>query len=118
MVTEFHHAFGLAVGSEDTAELRALRATLLIEETDEVADALEFEELQAVAKELADVVYVAYGAAVSLGINLDEALRRVHASNMSKLNDDGSVSYRSDGKVLKSDRYEAPDMSGLTRTAA
>ncbi len=70
-----------------------------------------------VAKELADLVYVTYGTAVSLGINLDEAVRRVHASNMSKRNPDGTVSYRPDGKVLKPPTYQPPDMAGVVRSS-
>jgi predicted HAD superfamily Cof-like phosphohydrolase len=44
---------------------------------------------------------VAYGAAVTYGIDLDAALREVHRSNMSKLDDQGRPVYREDGKVLK-----------------
>jgi NTP pyrophosphatase (non-canonical NTP hydrolase) len=40
-------------------------------------------------KELADLVYVCYQYAENLGWDLDEALNRVHLSNMSKLGDDG-----------------------------
>jgi len=38
-------------------------------------------------KELADLVYVCYQYAENLGWNLDEALLRVHESNMSKLDE-------------------------------
>ena len=34
---------------------------------------------------LGDILYVVYGAGVTFGINLDEAFRIVHESNMSKL---------------------------------
>ena len=36
-----------------------------------------------------------------MGWFLDEALNRVHLSNMSKLDEDGKPIYRDDGKVLK-----------------
>lgn len=42
-----------------------------------------------------------------------EALRRVHASNMSKLGDDGKPIKREDGKVLKGPNYTPPDLSDL-----
>ena len=51
-------------------------------------------------KELSDLVYVCYQYAENMGWDLDEALRRVHESNMSKL-EDGKAVYREDGKVLK-----------------
>ena len=34
---------------------------------------------------LGDIVYVCYGMAISMGINLDEAFDIIHKSNMSKL---------------------------------
>ena len=37
---------------------------------------------------------------------LDEALDRVHQSNMSKLGEDGKPIYREDGKVLKGPNYK------------
>jgi predicted HAD superfamily Cof-like phosphohydrolase len=39
-------------------------------------------------KELTDLVYVAYQYAAAAGWDLDEALTRVHRSNLSKLDDD------------------------------
>ena len=51
-------------------------------------------------KELADLVYVAYQYATNMGWDLDEALNRVHLSNMSKLDNDGNPIYRDDGKAV------------------
>ncbi len=45
--------------------------------------------------------------------DLDEALNRVHESNMSKLDEDGKPIYREDGKVLKGPNYKPPDLSDL-----
>jgi predicted HAD superfamily Cof-like phosphohydrolase len=42
------------------------------------------------AKELADVLYVAFCAAEALGIPLEKCSRQVHGSNISKLGPDGS----------------------------
>ena len=64
-------------------------------------------------KELADLVYVCYQYAENMGWFLDEALDRVHQSNMSKLDDDGNPIYREDGKVLKGPNYQPPDLSDL-----
>lgn len=44
---------------------------------------------------------------------IEEAFKRVHASNMSKLGDDGKPVYREDGKVTKGPNYKAPDLSDL-----
>ena len=64
-------------------------------------------------KELADLVYVCYQYAANMGWFLDEALDRVHKSNMSKLGEDGEPIYREDGKVLKGPNYKVPDLSDL-----
>ena len=44
---------------------------------------------------------------------LDEAIDRVHKSNMSKLDEDGNPIYREDGKVLKGPNYKPPNLSDL-----
>ena len=64
-------------------------------------------------KELADLVYVCYQYAENMGWFLDEALDRVHQSNMSKLCKEGKPIYREDGKVLKGPDYEPPTLMDL-----
>jgi len=64
-------------------------------------------------KELADLVYVCYQYAENMGWDLDEALHRVHESNMSKLDEDGKPIYREDGKVLKGPNYAPPNLENL-----
>ena len=68
---------------------------------------------EAMLKELADLVYVTYGYAATYGWDLDEAVRRVHKSNMSKLGNDDKPLKRPDGKVLKGPNYEACNLSDL-----
>lgn len=113
----FHEAFGLPraimPGTGIPAELAKLRVDLLVEETGEFAEATAKKDIVGIADALADIVYVAYGAAVTYGIDLDAALREVHRSNMSKLDDQGRPVYREDGKVLKSARYTPPDIEGV-----
>jgi len=64
-------------------------------------------------KELTDVLYVVYQYAECRGWDIDEAYRRVHHSNMSKIGPDGRVLYREDGKVLKGPNYRPPDLRDL-----
>lgn len=112
MVRQFHSVMGQAMDKQyvQNSELDRLRLTLVSEEFDEICASETPDNL---LKELADIVYVAYGYAATFGWDLDEALRRVHASNMSKLDDDGKPIIRDDGKVLKGDNYEEPDMTDL-----
>ena len=64
-------------------------------------------------KELADLVYVCYQYAENQRWDLDEALDRVHKSNMSKLDEDGNPIFRKDGKVLKGPNYAPPNLEDL-----
>jgi predicted HAD superfamily Cof-like phosphohydrolase len=116
---EFHVAFGLPRSDEPSldvsADLAALRVRLLAEEVDEFAEATEKRDLVAIADALADVVYVAYGSAVTYGIDLDAVLAEVHRSNMTKLGPNGEVLLREDGKVAKSENYTPPDIAAVLR---
>ena len=44
---------------------------------------------------------------------IEKAVKLVHASNMSKLGEDGKPIRRDDGKILKGPDYKAPDLSAL-----
>jgi NTP pyrophosphatase (non-canonical NTP hydrolase) len=126
MLAEFHDYFGIEreadveAGGKD--RLLALRRRLIEEECQEAAEELvrlgralgEGEEGRearvALAKELADVLYVTYGAADVLGIDLQGAFEAVHRSNMSKLGADGKPVRREDGKLLKGPDYREADV--------
>lgn len=108
---------------------------LIDEEADEVIGA--FGNLM---KELSDLIYVTNGYLLTGGDEIEvegvhayrkvtqiiewldgipleireEAFRRVHKSNMSKLGEDGKPIKREDGKIMKGPNYKAPDMSDLT----
>jgi predicted HAD superfamily Cof-like phosphohydrolase len=66
---------------------------------------------EALAKELADVLYVVYGTADLLEIPLEAVFTEVHRSNMSKVVA-GEVIRRGDGKILKPDTYREADVHG------
>ncbi|MEV5726936.1 MazG nucleotide pyrophosphohydrolase domain-containing protein [Streptomyces pharetrae] len=118
LVRAFHLALGLDVRSTPTEvspELAAHRGELLAEEAAEVAEVSATGPLDRLAHELADVVYVAYGTALVHGIDLDQVIAEIHRSNMTKLGPDGTVLRRADGKVLKGEHYEAPDVPAVLR---
>ena len=66
-------------------------------------------------KELSDLVFVCYQFAAAFGMDLDEAMRRVYESNMSKLDEHGKPIYRADGKVLKGPKYRPPHLQSLIK---
>lgn len=114
-VRDFRQAFGLHVAlTPNLAPQEALRLhhRLLTEEVGELSDAITERNSAEVLDALGDIVYLAYGAALECGYNLDEALRRIHAANMAKLRD-GIVNRRPDGKVLKPEDWKPPSMVGL-----
>ncbi|MGP2439973.1 MazG nucleotide pyrophosphohydrolase domain-containing protein [Streptomyces sp. JW3] len=118
LVRAFHRTFGL--DTRDTParvdpRLAAHRGELLAEEAAEVAEVSVEGPLDHLAHELADVVYVAYGTALVHGIDLDAVIAEIHRSNMTKLGPEGQISRRADGKVLKGEHYEAPDVAGVLR---
>ena len=98
---------------------RSCQKDLIVEEFKEFLEAEGFlfmhgqNHQEHCLKELADLVYVCYQYAENMNWFLDEALNRVHLSNLSKLGEDGKPIYREDGKVLKGPNYKPPDLSDL-----
>lgn len=135
MVKEFMETFGHPVLDEPTLiedpQWEAMRLELIREEFCELLDALGYEdaasEIRAVhldtdgdyierrdvveaADALGDLEYVVNGMALGMGINLPEVVKEIHRSNMTKLGPDGKPIYREDGKILKGEGYEKPDL--------
>ena len=102
-------------------KLYQMQMTLIEEECNEFLNAADklltephpIENRVDVLKELADLIYVCYQFAATYNLDLDEALDRIHKSNMSKLDEQGNPIYRKDGKVLKSDGYKPPQLEDL-----
>ena len=113
----FRSTYGIQ--NQISREKRSYQKELIIEEFKEFLEAEGFlfmhgKNHQAHAlKELADLVYVCYQYAENMGWFLDEALDRVHKSNMSKLDEDGKPIYREAGKVLKGPNYKPPTLEDL-----
>lgn len=143
MVEEFHRAVGLPVQDSPCfpgPDRAQLRAALISEEADEFAEAASAADMTSMVDALADLLYVVYGAALELGVDVDAALAEVHRSNMTKLwtHDEavaavqdpdhpavkmsrmvdaerGWAVYRADGKVLKGPAFEEPQLSRFAR---
>lgn len=104
MVEAFHRMFDIVVHRTPTPvdeRTRALRERLIHEEFEELKEAMAKNDLACIAKEMADLLYVVYGTAVSYGIDMDPVFREVHRSNMSKV---GGYK-REDGKWVKPASY-------------
>lgn len=88
LVHDFHVANKLPVGEyPQMPESRPERERItqgIEQEAVEVAEAIRRGDLEWSAKEICDLLYVTLGAAISLGLPLAPAFRRVHESNMTK----------------------------------
>lgn len=91
--------------ADESKERIALRLRLMDEEHDELVEAIHWGDRVLIAKEIADLVYVAVGAAVDWDIPFNEVFAALQTSNMSKVGPDGKITLREDGKVLKGDHY-------------
>ncbi len=115
MLRQFHETYGVPIRTKPIAQPPEsdLRTRLLAEEVQEYYDAVAAGDVVEVADALADIVYVAYGSALSHGIDLDAVIAEVHRSNMSKLGADGKPVLREDGKVIKGPGYFRPDIASV-----
>lgn len=130
LVDEFHEKFGHARAEYLDNNLLSLRMKLIKEECEELDKAIE--ELKTIRsneefstdkkyknavahflKELTDLQYVLSGTVVAFDLPMQEAFKRVHESNLSKLDENGKVIYREDGKVLKGPNYKEPFLDDL-----
>ena len=132
-ITAMEQPKGVDISEGEQGGVLSMRLCLIREEAKEVEDAICLlaakvfnaelfgidmtEEIKAakaaLLKELCDLQYVLSGFVVTFGLPFDEAFKRVHESNMSKLGPDGKPIYREDGKVLKGPNYKKPDLSDL-----
>lgn len=144
-IRDFMTAMGQDVRDLPTVDVpdaeRVLRGKLVIEEALELLEAMglklvsnghqvhrsevstEIDEqlsvdLVEMAKESADLTYVNKGTMLAFGLPADEVFDAVHASNMSKLDDEGKPIRREDGKVIKGPNYQPADVAAIVRIPA
>ncbi len=112
MVEAFHSKFEILVRAVPTnldEDTKQLRVRLIQEEFDELKEAMATGNLAAVAKEMADLLYVTYGTAISYGIDMEPVFQEVHRSNLSKV---GGYK-RADGKWVKPPTYSPADIESI-----
>lgn len=117
MVFEFHKEFDIHIAYTPTVpdeKTKDLRVRLIKEEFDELQEAFEEKDLPNIAKELADLLYVVYGTAVSYGIDMEPVFQEVQRSNMSKV---GGYK-REDGKWVKPATYSPADIRPILERQA
>jgi len=126
-VRDFHEKFGLTSHRKPNEPISpddvVLRRNIVGEECIEVLEALDrlfclypslntsklVHLLAEVADGIADLIYVLHGTAVTFGIDMEPIWDAVHAANMTK---EGG-GYREDGKILKPEGWEHPNVELL-----
>jgi len=114
MVQEFHEAFGITVNDRPTVPSvkdRVLRVELIEEELEELETALAQGDLVGVADAIGDLLYVAYGTAVTCGLDMEPIVEEIHRSNMTKVGGHKSPT----GKWIKPDTYTPPRLFPILR---
>ena len=92
-------------------KITKLRYELILEELNELKEAISQRDIKEVADALTDILYVTYGAGHAFGIDLDKCFDEVQSSNMSKLGKDGKPIYNDQGKVMKGPNYFKPNLN-------
>jgi len=113
-VKKFMQTFGQEVKDKaefPTEKIIKLRYELILEELNELKEAINQKDLKEVADALTDILYVTYGAGHAFGIDLDKCFEEVQNSNMSKLGEDGKPIYNDLGKVMKGPKYFKPNLN-------
>lgn len=115
-VRHFHEVFQCHLERTPVAELPSdiseWRIRMLMEELEEYRAAVGDGDIVEIADALTDMLYVLLGTFIAHGLHdiAEELFDEVHRSNMSKLDEQGKPIFRSDGKVLKSERFSEPDL--------
>ena len=91
------------------------RILMLKEEVEELVGAWENDDIVEYADAIADIIYVALGAAVEAGIDIEPVIEEVIDSNNSKIDwERGQPWARHDnGKIAKGEHYRAPDIRSI-----
>jgi len=91
-VVDFNKTFGVTVHKTPQEDIYTqdpklvdLRMKLIVEEVEELQEAVKNHDMKETIDALSDILYVVYGAGASFGIDLDKTFNMVHESNMSKV---------------------------------
>ena len=108
-VYDFHKKYNCPAPDKphlpDTS-LLLLRGRLIVEEASEFLKAASNRDMPEIVDSLADLLYVVYGTAVVMGVDMEPISEEVQRSNMTK--DGGGHDFG--GKVMKGPDFEPPDI--------
>lgn len=108
--TKFMTACDQTVCEWNEAQLNMYH-TLIKEETKELQEAFDLNDRVEILDALIDIIVVTAGAINSMGANGEGAWDEVMRTNFAKIDQlTGKVKKREDGKVLKPEGWQSPDL--------
>ncbi|MGI8825897.1 MAG: hypothetical protein ACR2JC_09670 [Chloroflexota bacterium] len=110
LVAAFHRAMGAPAAEKPTSlspQRIELRCRLIDEEAGEFRDAAARHEWFEMIDALVDLLYVTYGAAVEMGVDLDPFFEEVHQANLRK------IAATDGGKSIKPQGWSSPNIAAV-----
>ncbi|WP_432417840.1 hypothetical protein [Caenimonas sedimenti] len=108
MVRHFHAVAGVPVANVPSA-LSPARLSSRVEWLREEVNELESASTLVDQVDAAiDVLYLALGTLVEMGVELEEPFKLVHESNLAKAWPDGRFRQTATGKIIKPDGWQSP----------
>jgi hypothetical protein len=101
------------LGEHETNTERGLRIKLLCEEMYEYLVAELDNNAVEIADALTDLHYIGAGTFCVYGIDGEACFEHVHQTNMAKLGPDGKAIRRDDGKILKPEGWQPPNLAPI-----
>ena len=110
-IREFEKAYGIDPVNQDYQ----LKHKILMEELDEYLFANNNEDEVEIADAIGDILYITFGLVTKHGLEdkMEAIFDEIHASNMSKLDENGKPIRRDDGKILKGPHYFPPNIKKI-----
>ena len=118
-VNYFHHKFKLGTAKAKPHFIESkdynLRFELMKEENEEYLEACKNDDLIEIADALGDKLYILCGTILKHGMQniIDKVFQEIHASNLSKLDENNEPIFRDDGKILKGKKYFPPNIKKI-----
>jgi predicted HAD superfamily Cof-like phosphohydrolase len=104
--------------TRDTAKQAKLYAALIEEEMQEFRDAVAAKDDVETFDAILDIIVVCIGYGLSRGWPMVEGWQEVMQSNLAKIDASGFVKRREDGKILKPEGWQAPDLGRVMNAYA
>ena len=95
------------------ADQAGMYLTLIDEERAELREAITQQDIVEVADAVIDILVVTIGLGQSFALPMQDLWNEVMRSNFAKINADGTVTRREDGKILKPEGWTPPDLRNV-----